>query len=76
MYCDAHSAFNDGDGGGNGGGCRGGRKENIRGRERNVPIGNTSDGALLELHHVAGQSPRLVRENVFHLCEQKRQNNT
>ncbi len=37
------------------------------GGERNVPIGDTSDGALLKLHHVAGQGPRLVRENVFHL---------
>lgn len=68
MYCDAYSAFNDGDGGGNGKGCKRGSKENKkREKKRNVPIGHTSDGALLELHHVAGQGPRLVRENVFHL---------
>lgn len=33
MYCDAHSAFNYGDGGGNGRGCKGGNKENKK-RER------------------------------------------
>lgn len=47
------------------GGVQGGKKE-VEGK-RNVPIGDTSDGALLELHHVASQGPRLVRENVFHL---------
>lgn len=49
--------------------ARGGAAGNIKkGRvKRNIPIGNTSDGALLELHHVAGQGPRLVRENVLHL---------
>lgn len=70
LYCDAHSAFNEGDGGR---GCRRRGKQGIffflkgEGRKQNVPIGNTGDGALLELHHVAGQGPRLVRENVFHL---------
>lgn len=72
MYCDALLAFNDGDGGGNSRGCRGGGgtggKKEGEGK-RNVPIGDTSDGALLELHHVTGQGPRLVRENVFHLYE-------
>lgn len=39
-----------------------------------VPIGDTSNGALLKLHHVAGQGPRLVRENVLHLYEEKEEN--
>lgn len=39
-----------------------------------VPIGDTSNGALLKLHHVAGQGPRLVRENVLHLYEEKKEN--
>lgn len=43
----------------------GGKKEGVR--KGNIPVGDTSDGALLELHHVASQGPRLVRENVFHL---------
>ena len=30
MYYDAHSAFNEGDGGGNGTGCKGGGAENIK----------------------------------------------
>ena len=39
-----------------------------KGEEKgDVPIGDTSDGALLELHHVAGQGSCLVGENVFHL---------
>lgn len=68
LYCDAHLAFNEGDGGGNGRGCKWGSSENQKGRgKRNVPIGHASDGALLKLHHVAGQGPRLVRENVFYL---------
>lgn len=68
MYYDAHSAFNDGDGGGKGGS----REDKKGGGKQNVPIGDTSDGALLELHHVAGQGSRLVRENVFHLYRQKK----
>lgn len=51
-------------------GAKGGIRKIKKGSEKqNVPIGHTSDGALLELHHVAGQGPRLVRENVFHLYE-------
>lgn len=52
------------------GGAR--KKKKTRGGKRNVPIGNTGDGALLKLHHVAGQSPSLVRENVFHLHQKKK----
>lgn len=47
----------------------GGKKGNCK-----VPIGDTSNGALLKLHHVAGQGPRLVRENVLHLYEEKKEN--
>lgn len=69
MYCDALLAFNDVDGGKQqrlqGRGARGwGKKEK---RKQNAPIGDTSNGTLLELHDVTGQGPRLVRENVFHL---------
>lgn len=69
MYYYALLAFNNvdrDDGGANSRGCTGREKKEGEG-EQNVPIGDTSDGALLELHHVAGQGPRLVRENVFHL---------
>lgn len=52
--------------------AKGGIRENKKGGgKHNVPIGHTSDGALLELHHVAGQGSRLVRENVFHLHRQR-----
>lgn len=37
-----------------------------------LPIGDTGNGALLKLHHVAGEGPRLVRENVFHLYEENK----
>lgn len=48
--------------------ARGGGQGVIKKRRKgNVPIGHTGDGAFLELHHVAGQGPRLVSENVFHL---------
>lgn len=68
MYYDAHSAFNEGDWGGNSRGCTEGGRESGKGEgTQNIPIGHTGNGALLELHHVAGQSSRLVRENVFHL---------
>lgn len=68
MYYYALLAFNNvdrDDGGATAEDAQGEKKEGEG--EQNVPIGDTSDGALLELHHVAGQGPRLVRENVFHL---------
>lgn len=40
--------------------------------KQNIPIGHTGNGAFLELHDVAGQSPCLVRENVFHLYGQRK----
>lgn len=49
------------------GGGRSTRKIKEEEGKQNLPIGNTGDGALLELHHVAGQGPRLVREDIFHL---------
>lgn len=57
-------------------GCRRGTGAWGRGKKRNckVPIGDTSNGALLKLHHIAGQGPRLVRENVLHLYEEKKEN--
>lgn len=75
MYCDALSALPDG--------CKGGewmkgrREWGVTGREENkgkckLPIGDTSNGALLKLHHVAGEGPGLVRENVFHLHEENK----
>lgn len=50
-------------------GWLGGSTRKIKDEEGNqsLPIGDTGDGALLELHHIAGQGPRLVREDVFHL---------
>lgn len=49
-----------------------GREGNEEKGKCKLPIGNTSNGALLKLHHVAGEGPRLVRENVFHLYEEKK----
>lgn len=56
--------------GGNGGRRKGGGGEE-EGRVRNVPICHTSNGALLKLHHIAGQGSSLVRENVFYLYRQR-----
>ena len=67
MYYGAHSAFNEGDGGGTVEDVKGVKRLWKMKEERNIPIGHTGNGALLELHDVAGQGPRLVRENVFHL---------
>lgn len=58
-------------------GCRGGgagtgREENKEKGKCKLPIGDTGNGALLKLHHVAGEGPRLVRENVFHLDEENK----
>lgn len=61
---------------GDGGGKRGGGRERGRKKKKGkckVPVGDTSNGALLKLHHVAGQGPRLVRENVFHLYEENKE---
>ena len=55
--------------GGNGRRHKGGEEEP---RVRNVPVCHTSNGALLKLHHIAGQGSGLVRENVFHLYRQER----
>lgn len=52
MYYDAHSAFNVGDGGGKGRRCKGGRQGIYK--KQTIPIGHTGNGALLELHDVAG----------------------
>lgn len=49
-----------------------GREGNPEKGKCKLPIGDTSNGALLKLHHVAGEGPRLVRENVFHLDEENK----
>lgn len=75
MHFDAYSAFNEGEEGGNSGGWEEKVRESEKeGRKQDIPIGHTSDGALLKLHHVAGQRSRLVRENVLHLNKFKQKN--
>lgn len=61
MHCDAHSALNEGQ-------RMWGRRQ---GGKLNIPISHTGNSALLELHHVAGESSCLVWENVLHLKGKK-----
>lgn len=42
-------------------------KAEKQGGKLNIPISHASNGALLELHHVASERSCLVREDVFHL---------
>lgn len=42
------------------------RRTNFRSTE---PIRHAANGTLAELHHIAGQRARLVRENVLNLAQ-------